>query len=185
MFFRKSSVEPLPVTMTAVGRGDRVLQVGVDDPTMVTALAAKAGMSGLAVVAVPTEADAARVRAAGAKAGVLLEVHVATAPLPVEDGAFDLVVVHRAQDVLGAQSPADAAAQAREWRRALRPAGRVVTIESHPPTGLGALLGGRKVENPAPEGAIVSLLEAAGFRPVRALGEREGLSFAEGLKQST
>ena len=68
MFFRKSSVEPLPVTMTAVGRGDRVLQVGVDDPTMVTALAAKAGMSGLAVVAVPTEADAARVRAAGAKA---------------------------------------------------------------------------------------------------------------------
>ena len=41
MFFRKSSVEPLPVTMTAVGRGDRVLQVGVDDPTMVTALAAK------------------------------------------------------------------------------------------------------------------------------------------------
>jgi SAM-dependent methyltransferase len=184
MFFRKSSVEPLPVTMSAVGRGDRVLQIGVDDPAMVTALAAKAGMSGLAVVAVPTEADAEKVRTAGVKAGVLLEVHVASAPLPIEDSAFDIVVVHRAQDVLTAAAPADAHAQAREWRRALRPAGRVVTIESYPAGGIGSLFAGRKTETRATKGALVGLLEAAGFRPVRALGEREGLSFAEGLKSS-
>jgi hypothetical protein len=60
----------------------------------------------------------------------------------------------------------------------------VVTIESYPAGGIGSLFAGRKTETRAPEGALVGLLEAAGFRPVRALGEREGLSFAEGLKSS-
>ena len=185
MFFRKSTVEPLPVTMSAVRRGDRVLQVGVDDPATITALAAKAGMSGVAVVAVTTDADAAKVRAAGAKAGVLLDIHVAAAPLPLDDNVFDIVVVHRVQDVLAAASPATAGAQALEWYRVLRGAGRVVTIESRPSGGLSALVGGRKVAEPAssPE-AVVTVLERAGFKPVRTLGAREGLAFSEGLKPS-
>ena len=32
MFLRKSRIEPLPVTMSAVRMGERVLQIGVDDP---------------------------------------------------------------------------------------------------------------------------------------------------------
>ena len=46
MFFRKSKVDPLPITMTAVKMGDRLLQVGLDESSTATALAARVGLSG-------------------------------------------------------------------------------------------------------------------------------------------
>ena len=53
-------MEPLPVTMSAVRMGERVLQIGVDDPTIASAIAAKVGLSGNAAIAVTDERDAAR-----------------------------------------------------------------------------------------------------------------------------
>jgi len=64
MFLRKSRVAPLPVTMSAVRMGERVLQVGVDDPAVASAIAAKVGLSGHAALAVADERDAARARGA-------------------------------------------------------------------------------------------------------------------------
>ena len=49
MFLRKSRIEPLPVTMSAVRMGERVLQVGLDDPALASTLAGKAGLSGSAI----------------------------------------------------------------------------------------------------------------------------------------
>ena len=51
MFLRKSRLEPLPVTMSAVRMGERVLQVGIDDATIAAAIAAKVGLSGNAAIA--------------------------------------------------------------------------------------------------------------------------------------
>ena len=95
MFLRKSRLEALPVTMSALRMGERVLQVGVDDPAIVSAIAAKIGLSGHAAIAVADDREAARASSAAAGAGVLVDVRVSPpASLPFESDAFDLVIVH-------------------------------------------------------------------------------------------
>lgn len=183
MFLRKSRVEPLQVTMSAVRMGERVLQIGIDDPAIVSALAAKVGLSGYAAVAVTAEADAARARDAAAGAGVLIDVNVSTlSTLPFEDGRFDLVVVHAGQGIVSSLDAAARQATAREWHRVLRTGGRIMTIEPGPQSGLKGLMRQRHTSEYESSGGIVATLEAAGFRPVRVLAEREGLKFAEGVK---
>jgi len=184
MFFKKSRIEPLPVTMSAVRMGERVLQVGLDDPALAATLAGKAGLSGSATFVVPDESAAERARQAAAKAGVLVDVRVsALEALPCESAAFDIVIVH---NVSGLLSPLDAAARPgamREWHRALRPGGRVMSIESVDAGGLRSLLRKPPVEATSTSaGDTVAALEAAGFRHVRMLAEREGYRFIEGIK---
>src|SRR6266850_293625 len=130
MFFRKSAVEPLPVTMSAVRMGERVLQVGVDDAAVASAIAAKVGLSGHAAIAVADERDAARAHGAAASAGVLVDVKVAPlASLPFESDAFDLVVVHGVHGLVSSLDADARLAAMREWRGVLRQGGRVMTIE--------------------------------------------------------
>ena len=180
MFFRKSRLEPLPVTMSAVRMGERVLQIGIDDPAIVGVLASKVGLSGNAAVAVTTEADAQRVRAAAAGAGVLVDVNVTSlSSLPFESEMFDLVIVHGVHGLVSSLEPTTRTAALRECHRVLRAGGRLMTIEPAPASGLKGLLG--KSEEMAYD--VVVALEAAGFRPARVLAEREGYTFAEGIKQ--
>jgi hypothetical protein len=71
----------------------------------------------------------------------------------------------------------------REWHRVLRTGGRVMTIEAGAAGGLKGLL--RHPRGDAAydaSGGVVSALEAAGFRAVRVLADREGYKFAEGIK---
>ena len=184
MFLRKSSIEPLPVTMSAVRMGERVLQIGVDDPAIVSALAAKVGLSGYAAIAVTDDAGAARTRAAAGRAGVLIDVQIApVTSLPFESGAFDLVIAHSTRGLVSSLDATSRMAALREWHRMLRQGGRVMTIESAPTAGLKGMLRPTRVdETYAASGGIVAALEAAGFRPVRVLAEREGYTFTEGLK---
>ena len=184
MFLRKSRVEPLPVTMSAVRMGERLLQIGIDDPGLASALAAKVGLSGHAAIVVTDNADAARVRAAAASAGVLVDVQVTSlATLPFESGAFDLVIAHSMRGLVPSLDTNARTAALREWHRVLRTGGRVMTIEAGAAGGLRGLL-----RQPHPDdayavsGGVVGALEAAGFRPVRVLAEREGYRFAEGIK---
>jgi len=172
MFLRKTRIEPLPVTMSAVRTGERVLQVGVDDAAIASAIAAKAGLSGNAALAVSDERDAARAQRAFANAGILVDVKITPlTTLPFESDTFDLVVVHAARE----RGSRDAM---REWHRVLRRGGRVTTIEGGPAGGLTAMFKTQRL----PEGDVVGDLEAAGFRPARLLAEREGYRFAEGIK---
>jgi SAM-dependent methyltransferase len=188
MFLRKSTVrrDPLPVTMSGVRMGERLLQIGVNDPGIAGLLAAKVGLSGNAAMVVDDEPAAARARDGIANAGGLVDLHVTQTgdPLPFADGSFDVLVVHNMEFRLGSLADVRRQEALREWRRVLRDGGRIIVIEAGRKSGLGALL--RPGPKPDPEyesrGGTVALLESAGFRPVRTLGDREGFRFIEGLK---
>jgi len=184
MFFRKSRVEPLPVTMSAVRMGERVLQIGVDDAAIVSAIAAKAGLSGNAAIAASDDREAARAHSGSAGAGVLVDIRV-TSPssLPFDNEAFDLVVVHSTHGRISSLDEQTRLAATREWHRVLRRGGRAMTIEAGPASGIaGVFKPQRGHEAYARAGGIIAALEAGGFRPVRLLAEREGYRFAEGIK---
>jgi ubiquinone/menaquinone biosynthesis C-methylase UbiE len=182
MFLRKTKArEPLPITMTGIRMGERLLQVGIDEPAVAGMIAAKVGMSGTAAIAVATPDDEAKARAAAAQAGALVDVSVTPFDtLPYDDGAFDVVVVHGQRRAIG-PGAADIGPDAlRQCWRVLRQGGRIVVVTQGPKTGLAALFGSG---TPATtEDAVVPVLTTAGFRPVRVVGELEGLRFTEGLK---
>ena len=184
MFLRKSRLEPLPVTMSAVRMGERVLQIDIDDPAVAIALAAKVGLSGNAAIAVTDDEGAKRARSAAARAGVLVDVRVTPLfPLPFASGVFDLVIAHSMRGFLSSLDASARTATLREWHRVLRTGGRVMTIEAGPAGGLkGLLRPPHGNEAYAASGGVVSALDAAGFRAARVLAEREGYKFAEGMK---
>lgn len=179
-----ASRDTMPVTMTGVRMGERLLQIGIDDAALVSALASKVGLSGTAAVAVDNERDANRARAIAAKAGVLIEVHVAPwSLLSLPEESFDLVVVQATGGLLASMKPEDRVACLRQAYRALRPGGRIVVVESAPRAGLAGLLRGHAVnEHYAAGGGAEGALKAERFRPVRTVGEAEGYRFVEGLK---
>src|SRR5262245_7346281 len=145
MFLRKTRIEPLPVTMSAVRMGERVLQVGVDNPAVASAIAAKAGLSGNAAIVVADEHEAARATSASAGAGVLVDVRVAPpSSIPFDSATFDIVIVHGARGGISSLDTQERLAATREWLRVLRHGGRVMTIEAGPATGLGSVFKPRR-----------------------------------------
>jgi ubiquinone/menaquinone biosynthesis C-methylase UbiE len=179
-FLRESTVgrEPLPVAMSAVGRGERVVQVGVDEPSVAGAIAARPGLNGQAVIVARDATSAARARDAVADAGALVDILVhAPDALPFEDGSFDVAVVHNRGRWLATSGTAGTAIA--ECLRILRTGGRAVVFETGTATGLlSRLRGPRAVAGDGTE----RLLERAGFRAVRLLADREGYRFVEGVK---
>jgi SAM-dependent methyltransferase len=184
MFLRKSRLEPLPVTMSAVHMGERVLQIGVDDAAVTSAIAAKVGLSGNAAIAVTDNRDAVRAHGAAANAGVLVDVKVTPlAQLPFDNEAFDLVIVHSMRGLLSSLDANARLAAMREWHRVIRHGGRAMTIEPGIVSGIKSLMQPRRHDGAYEGGGgVVSALESAGFRPVRLLADREGYKFAEGIK---
>jgi cyclopropane fatty-acyl-phospholipid synthase-like methyltransferase len=186
MFLRKPTRtrEPLPITMTGVRMGERVLQIGVHDAELTGTLAARPGLSGHAAIVTLSETAADRARHACEQAGALADVSVTTAAAPQIDGsAFDAVIVHDADPALAALAPDTRVTLFRECHRALRVGGRMIVIDSLPRAGLAALLSrSTPAAEPPPAAAITNALEGAGFRAVRLLAERESFRFVEGLK---
>jgi ubiquinone/menaquinone biosynthesis C-methylase UbiE len=188
MFFLrkvKLDTEPISIKMSGIRMGERLLQIGIDDPKLAAAMALKIGLSGTTAVAVRDDADAERARDAAARAGALIDLHVTPAEtMPFANDAFDVVVVHAMRGVTRtfADQGRTAAAFA-EARRVLRRGGRVIVIEPGPKSGLAGIL---KPYRPDPQheaaGGTTRVLEAAAFRPVRVLTERDGYRFVEGLK---
>jgi ubiquinone/menaquinone biosynthesis C-methylase UbiE len=186
MFLRQSSVgrEPLAVTMSAVRLGERVLQVGVDDPKVAAAIAAKTGMTGLATIVVADDIAAGTARTAAAEAGALADVRVEPyGSLPFNDAGYDVVIVHASGGLLDTMDAAQRDQALRECRRVLRPGGRLMALEAGAPTGLRGLFGGGPKRNAEYEaaGGTLGALKAAGFGAVRVLGDRQGYRFIEGL----
>jgi ubiquinone/menaquinone biosynthesis C-methylase UbiE len=187
MFFRKPTVirDPLAVTMSGVRMGERLLQIGVDDPRLAGTLASKVGLSGHAAMVVTDEAAAARARSGIADAGSLVDLHVApTDALPFEADGFDAIVLHNLDLHVAAMDAARRGALLRECRRVLRGGGRLVVIEAGTRTGMGAMLrpGPKPDASYEAAGGTAAALGDAGFKPVRVLGDREGFKFIEGLK---
>jgi ubiquinone/menaquinone biosynthesis C-methylase UbiE len=177
-FLRTSTLERLPVAMSGVRMGERLLQIGVDDASLVGAIAAKVGLSGHAAVAVADERQAARVGASAAASGALVDVRTASlAALPFSDEAFDVIVLH-ARGVAHALADEPGVALLGDSRRVLRSGGRIVVIEGRG-RGLFARL---RAERRADTGAALHALTAAGFKAARLLAECEGYWFLEAVR---
>jgi predicted methyltransferase len=150
------------------------------------ALAAKVGISGHAAVVTFDERAAERARAAIAEASTLADVSVTSDGSLPGATSFDVIVVHSAAGALASLTGdvrtrlLDAAFQS------LRAGGRLLAIEAGTRTGLKALLSpAAKIdERYEQSGGTIAAVEAAGFRPVRLLADRDGLRFIEGLKTS-
>src|ERR671933_343287 len=102
MFLKRDDPYALVVGMAGVKMGDRFLQIGCGHAGRLGAIAAKVGLSGRAVVVVPDEPSAARARKGAADAGALIELEMGTPMrLPVDEAAFDVVVVDDTAGVVG------------------------------------------------------------------------------------
>jgi len=184
MFLKRQDPYQLVVSMTGVKLGDRVLQIGCAHGGRLAAVAAKVGLSGGAVAAVPDEASAARARKGAAEAGVLVEIEIAPPTrLPFAEESFDLAVVDDTAGLLGAMRPEDRVATIRETARVVKAGGRAIVVGSAPRGGLGKLFsGGETTSTFTASGDANKALQADGFKSVRTLAEREGLVFIEGVK---
>jgi ubiquinone/menaquinone biosynthesis C-methylase UbiE len=183
--FRKLEIDPLPVSMSGVKLGERLLQVGVDDAAIAGLIATKPGLSGSAAQAVSTDAEAVKINRGAKKAGVLIEVRVTPLDrLPYDDSAFDVIVIHSASGQLASAPGDERTAALRECHRVLRPGGRLIAIEPGTATGLKSMLRSTPAAQAAYDasGGTAAALRHAGFGAVRELGDREGLKFVEGLR---
>jgi SAM-dependent methyltransferase len=166
--------------------GERVLQIGVNDPLLAGTIAAKVGLSGHAAMAVADRAAADRANRGAADAGGLVDVQVTPLDtLPFPEHAFDVVIINSVDGLLARLDDGMRARVLRECHRVVRNGGRVVAIEAGPRAGLAARLlrsGPPPNQGYEAHGGTAGALQAAGFRPVRLLAEREGFRFVEGLK---
>lgn len=177
---RQRTMDPLHVTMTGVRMGERFVQVGCDDTALLSGLAGKVGLSGTSLVIALTEDDATRAREVGRTAGVLIDVREVDAHEWGADArALDLVVIDDTRGTFARLPESDRRTLLTQAHQRLRIGGRIEMVERLMVPGL---LGGAITR---PEGyQTESSLAAAGFRPVRVLGETDGVRFVEGLRSA-
>jgi ubiquinone/menaquinone biosynthesis C-methylase UbiE len=178
--FRRTTAEPLGVTMAGVKLGQRVLIVGARDPKLAARLAIKSGLTGRACV---VDDDEARLTAGATeieREGALVEP--ARAPYgmwPYDGESFDVAVIPHLLPQLGAHPRERCVA---EVYRVLRPGGRAIVVEPARRGGFGALLN-RQTFDPSYAGPTAAL-QAAGFTAVRTLAETDGVIYVEGIKRA-
>lgn len=186
-FFRRSGEKHgLAIAMTGIKLGDRYLQIGCSDSSLLAAIGSKVGLSGRACALVLTGADGARARRGAETGGMLLEIETSDNlnTFPFEDASFDLVVIDNQEAWLSNMKPEQRVGCLQQAFRTLAPRGRIVVIEQGARAGLGALLRSSRPVDPhyQSSGGAVTALKAEGFKAVRQLAERDGLSFFEGVR---
>jgi ubiquinone/menaquinone biosynthesis C-methylase UbiE len=179
--FKRTTLDPLSVSMVGVKLADRVLVVGCRDPKLIASLAIKAGLTGRTCAIDPAEPLVREAERVTLAEGALVEF--TTGPLthlPYEPATFDVVVL---RDVVRTGDPPDPRAIAAESNRVLRPGGRCMAID-----GLGSTKGWLRARstpaNPAVATTVTDALTSAGFVAVRTLAEREGVVFLEAMKKA-
>lgn len=187
IFRRGGDKHALPLAMAGVKLGDRLLNIGCTDPSLLGALSAKVGLSGRACAVVPDEAAAARARKGAEAGGVLLEIETGHLDrFPFEDAAFNVIVVDNQGGLLSHARPELRVAMLQQAFRTLAPRGRIVIIERAPRAGLGALFRSTDAAPTDPHyqssGGAVAALQAEGFRAARLLADTDGLAFFEGVR---
>jgi ubiquinone/menaquinone biosynthesis C-methylase UbiE len=160
---------------------ERLLHVGKGDPAVFAKAAAKVGLTGHACAVVDATPAAAALEHAAAEAGVLVEVTVAPAgSWPYDESSFDVAIMDG--NLLIALDGQPRSALLADVRRVVRDGGRVLVV-FRSPRGLASRLG---FETPsAYQGiaqALTSSMADGGFRPVRFLASREGMTFVEAFR---
>jgi|SRR4051794_9445609 len=179
--FRKSSEEPLGVTMAGVKLGQRVLAVGTRDPKLAAQLAAKSGLTGRACIVDDDESRLAAAAAAIEHEGALIEpIRAPYGMWPFDPDSFDVAIIPQ---LLATMRPYDRTQTLFEVFRVLRPGGRVLVIEAARRGGVLAILERTMASNPDYDGAAAAL-RTAGFGAVRQLAEAEGVAYIEGVKRA-
>jgi len=170
--------------MSGIKLGDRLLILGAEDHALIAALAGKAGLTGRACLLDASPAVTATAATAVEREGALVETYSAPwTMLPFDPHDFDVVVIRNVLRRLAADT---GLLCAQEVHRVLRPGGRSIVIEGVGRGGLGGLLGGGQADSEYRRtGGATHALEAAGFRGVRTLAEREGQLFVEGIKAAS
>ena len=165
------SMDPLHVSMTGVRMGERFLQIGCSDKTLLAGLASKVGLSGSAAVAAEHSSDVKLAESIARKVGALIEVTQVDLnhDWPFEQSTYDMVVIDdTASEFWGYD---DATAVLRNALGSVRPGGRIEVVT--------------KIDTPHEKVDFPQRLADAGFKPVRVLAERNGLRFVEGLRPSS
>ena len=185
MFWLKKTApsDPLTVSMSGIKLGDRLLVVGGGDGRLIAQLAVKTGLTGRACAIDEDAARMERAKDVATREGALIESFTATwNELPFDASAFDVVVI---RGVLEEVELHRRAAMLTEILRVLRPGGRCVVIEGGRRGGLGGLFqSGAASAEYVSSGGAERALSSAGFRAVRTLAERGGLTFVEGVKSA-
>jgi ubiquinone/menaquinone biosynthesis C-methylase UbiE len=179
--FKRTTLDPLSVSMVGVKLADRVLVIGCRDPKLIASLAIKAGLTGRTCaidLSEPLVREAERVTLAE---GALVEFTTgALAPLPYEAAAFDVVVL---RDVVRIVDAPDLRAISAESNRVLRPGGRCMVIDGLGPTRTW-MWERSTPANPEAATMVTDTLMSAGFVAARTLAERDGVVFVEAMKKA-
>lgn len=177
---RQRTMDPLHVTMTGVRMGERFVLIGCDDPSLLGGLARKAGLSGSATVIALSDDVARQAREAAQRAGALVDVReVDASDWGLDLKALDLVVIDDTRGTFARMPVGDRDFLLRQAHARLRSGGRIEVVERVMVPGL---LGGAITR---PDGyRAEQVLAVAGFRPVRVLGETDGIRFVEGLRSN-
>ena len=170
--------------MAGLKLGSKILQLHGRDSGLIAALAGVVGLSGQACAVVLDQAQAEAFERAAAAGGVLVEVTVAPlSTLPYDPESFDVVVI---KNVLGDLRQNIRVACLQQAHRVLRAGGRCLVIEQAIRGGLGALFSRQLFDRQyATFGGAQGALQAEGFRGVRLLADRDGMSFTEGTRAAT
>ena len=171
-FFKRSGEKHgLAIAMTGIKLGDRYLQIGCTDASLLAAIASKVGLSGRACAIVSSEDDARRARKSVEIGGMLLEIETTRSldTFPFDNASFDLVVLDNQGGLLSNMKPEQRVACLQQALRTLAARGRIVVIERGPRAGLGALLrssrGGQAFHELQRHGLrLPRELEEAGFK---------------------
>ena len=175
------AMDPLQVSMTGVRMGERFLQVGCHDRSLLSGLAAKVGLSGAAAVASADPASARRAAEVGARVGALIDVRpLEGRTLPFDSDQFDMIVSDDTNGSFAAFADAARLDYLREAVRIVRMGGRIEVVEG---LGGGGMFRGTVAR---PQGYdMLRDLAAAGFKPSRLLAEKDGFRFLEGLRPNS
>ena len=180
-FFKRTTLDPLSVTMVGVKLADRVLVIGCRDPRLIAALAIKAGLTGRACAVDRSDQLVREAERVTLAEGALVECATLTSPvLPYDASTFDVVVL---RDVMRVADASERHAIGAESSRVLRPGGRCMIID-----GLGPakswMFERRTQANPEAARELTTTLMSIGFVAVRELAERDGLLFLEAVKKA-
>ena len=164
--------------MVAARAADSVAILGApgpDEAALAGEIGLETGLNGRTLV-IDVGAEArARVEAAAAKAGALVEFEWAPVTmLPLDAGAFDVAVINRQLAALDGQNRV---ACCQEALRIIKPNGRVVVIEGVKRPGLFGLFP-TKLPGLPPED-VKDALTRAGAKAVRLLADVDGVVFFE------